>query len=58
MDALFAWVSTNWTSVVALLWTIDQLLKIISPLTPFKVDDNLSDILGGLLAKFFPKGLK
>lgn len=40
---------------VAVLWSIDQLLKVVAPLTPWKLDDNLADILGNLLAKFFPK---
>ena len=40
---------------VAVLWAIDQLLKVIAPLTPWKVDDNISDMLGKLLSKFFPK---
>ena len=40
---------------VAVLWAIDQLLKVIAPLTPWKVDDNISDMFGKLLAKFFPK---
>lgn len=49
------WFQTNWVSVVAALWSFDQLLKIIAPLTPWKLDDNLADMLGNTLAKFFPK---
>ena len=56
MDGIFAWFSTNWVNVVAILWTIDQLMKIIAPMTGTKIDDNLSDSLGKLLARFFPKG--
>lgn len=40
---------------VAVLWSIDQLLKVLAPLTPWKLDDNISDILSKLLSKFFPK---
>lgn len=40
---------------VAILWSIDQLLKVVSPLTPWKIDDNISDMLSKLLSKFFPK---
>lgn len=56
MEAIIHWFTTNWVNVVALLWTIDQGLKIIAPLTPTKFDDNVSDIFGNLLAKFFRKG--
>lgn len=52
---VWAWVQANWASIVALLWTIDQLLKIISKLTPTTVDDNLSDMLGNFLARFLQK---
>lgn len=40
---------------VAILWSIDQLLKVVSPLTPWKLDDNISDMLSKLLSRFFPK---
>ena len=56
MDGIIAWFSTNWVNVVAVLWTIDQLLKIIAPLTGTKIDDNLADSFGKILARFFPKG--
>lgn len=47
--------SAHWVEIVAALWSIDQLLKIIAPLTPWKVDDNISDYLGKILLRFFPK---
>ena len=57
MDGILAWISNgnNWTNIVALLWTVDQLLKIIAKMNP-KVDwvDNVSDFLGNLLARFLP----
>jgi len=40
---------------VAVLWAIDNLLKVIAPLTPTPIDDNIADVVGKLLAKFFPK---
>lgn len=55
MDGIIAWFSTNWVNVVALLWTLDQLLKIIAPLTSSKVDDNIADVFGKLLARFFQR---
>ena len=53
MEAIIAWFTTNWVNVVAALWSVDQLLKIIAPMTPWKFDDNISDIIGSLLARFF-----
>ena len=49
------WITKHWVEIVAALWSFDQLLKIISPLTPTKIDDNISDYIGKLLARFFPK---
>jgi hypothetical protein len=46
---------TKLAPFVAILWSIDQLLKLVAPLTPWKLDDNLSDILGKFLSSFFPK---
>ena len=55
MDVVVAWFTNNWVNVVAVLWSIDQLLKVVAPLTPWSFDDNLADMLGKLLARFFPK---
>lgn len=59
MDKIMEWITNgnNWTNIVAILWSIDQLLKIIAKMNP-KVDwiDNLSDGLGSILSRFFPKG--
>lgn len=52
---IITWAQTNWVNIVAALWTVDQLLKIVSPMTPWKFDDNLADMLGKVLARFFPK---
>lgn len=49
------WLTDNWVSIVAALWSFDQLLKVVSKLTPTKFDDNLSDMLGNFLARFLPK---
>lgn len=59
MNAIIAWVTNgnNWTNIVAILWTVDQLLKILAKINP-AADwvDNISDALGNILARFFPKG--
>jgi len=47
--------SKHWVEIVGILWGVDQILKIVSKLTPTKVDDNISDYLGNFLSKFFPK---
>lgn len=49
------WVTDNWVNIVAALWTFDQLLKIVSKITPTKVDDNISDYIGKFLAAILPK---
>lgn len=50
------WIQANWTSVVTIVWTIDQLLKLLVKLTPSVKDDNVVDMIGGFLARFIPKG--
>lgn len=49
------WIQHNWTNIVAILWTVDQGLKIVAQMTDNKTIDNLSDGLGSLLARFLPK---
>jgi len=49
------WLTNNWVHIVAILWSLDQLLKVVAQLTPTKVDDNIADILGKILARFFPQ---
>lgn len=56
MENIIAWFTTNWVNVVAALWTVDQFLKIVAPLTPWKMDDNVADWVGRFLKQFFPKG--
>jgi hypothetical protein len=49
------WIQHNWVNIVALLWSIDQILKVVAAMTDNKVIDNLSDGLGKLLARFLPQ---
>jgi len=53
---MIEWIQSNWTNVVAIVWTIDQLLKLLVKLTPTVKDDNVVDMIGSFLTKFFPKG--
>jgi len=46
-----AWVGV----VIGCLWGVDQILKVIAPLTKNKVDDNIADYLGKFLASFGKK---
>jgi hypothetical protein len=48
------WIQAHWLDVVGALWSFDQFLKVVSKLTPTKIDDNIADYLGKFLAKFFP----
>ena len=49
--AQHAWVGV----VIGVLWGVDQILKVIAPLTKNKVDDNVADYLGKFLASFTGK---
>jgi len=56
MGEVIAWVQANWVQLVAALWLLEQLLRVISAWTPTKLDDNIVDFLSNILKKFFPKG--
>lgn len=51
MDVLNQFASQHaWVGVViGCLWGVDQILKVIAPLTKNKIDDNLADYLGKFL---------
>jgi len=55
MNGIINWITTNWVQLVAALWLIEQLLRAISELTPWKWDDNLVKVLAKILKSFFPK---
>ena len=55
MEGIIKWFSENGMAIIGILWGIDQILKVIAPLTPTKIDDNLADYLGKFLAKFAKK---
>ena len=50
------WIQTHWLNIVATVWTIDQVLKVIAKVTPWKWDDNVADVFGSIIVRFFPKG--
>ena len=52
---IIAGITGNWVEVVAALWLIEQTLRAISELTPWKWDDNLVKVLAKMLKSLFPK---
>ena len=53
MDAITGWVTGHIAPYIALLWSIDQLLKIVGKTFNITVIDNLADGLGSVLSTFF-----
>lgn len=49
------WLQGHYIDIMAVLWSVDQLLKTVAPLTPWKMDDNVADWVGKTLARFLPK---
>ena len=47
--------SETMIKIVAALWLLEQALRAISDLTPWKWDDNLVSVLTNLLKTLFPK---
>lgn len=54
-NELWAWLVLNGASLVAILWTVEKLLRLISRLTSWEWDDNLADWLANILEQFFPE---
>jgi len=55
MGSIIEYIQTNWVQLVAGLWLLEQLLRLISELTPWKWDDNIVKVLSKILKSFFPK---
>lgn len=53
--AIIAYVQANWVAIVAALWLIEQAMRAVSKLTPWKFDDNITNFLTNILTRFFPK---
>ena len=55
MNSIINWITGNWVQLVAGLWLLEQLLRLISELTPWKRDDNIVKVFSKILKSFFPK---
>ena len=55
MDLIVKWITANWVQLVAGLWLLEQLLRLLSEMTPWKWDDNIVKVLSSILKAFFPK---
>ena len=55
MNSIINWITGNWVQLVAGLWLLEQLLRLISELTPWKWDDNIVKVFSKILKSFFPK---
>ena len=49
------WLKANWVQLVAGLWALEQVLRVISEMTPWKWDDNLVKVISKILKSFFPQ---
>ncbi len=55
MGDIIGYITANWVAIVAALWLIEQAMRAISILTPWKWDDNIVKVLHKILTSFFPK---
>lgn len=49
------WITAHWVELIAGLWALEQVLRVISELTPFKWDDNIVKVFSKILKSFFPQ---
>jgi len=55
IQQVIAYVQANWVEIGVSLWLVEQAMRAISRLTPWKWDDNLVDVIANAIAKLFPK---
>ena len=51
---LAAYVQQNWVAIAAAAWLVEQALRAVSDLTPWKWDDNLVKIIAKAIKSIFP----
>jgi len=49
------WLNLHWVELAAGLWLLEQALRTLSKITPWKWDDNLVDVIAKILQSIFPK---
>lgn len=55
MGGFMEYLTVHWVEIVATLWLIEQALRAISELTPWKWDDNIVKVMAKILKSFFPQ---
>jgi hypothetical protein len=49
------WLQAHWVELGVGLWLLEQALRVLSKITPWKWDDNLVDVIAKVLSSVFPK---
>ena len=52
---IWDWIAKNWVQLGVALWLIEQGMRAISELTPWKWDDNIVKVVTNILKQVFPK---
>ena len=55
ISQIVSYVQTNWVEIGVALWLVEQAMRAISILTPWKWDDNLVNVIANAISKLFPK---
>ena len=55
IQQIISYVQTNWVEIGVALWLVEQAMRTISILTPWKWDDNLVNVIANAIGKLFPK---
>ena len=53
--AILEWFKVNWVALVAALWLVEQSLRTISELTPWKWDDNIVKVITKIFKSVLPE---
>jgi len=54
MGGILEYIKNNWVAIVAAAWLVEQALRAVSELTPWKWDDNLVKVLSKIIKSIFP----
>ena len=58
MDKLWElgqYIANNWVKIGVALWLVEQGLRAVSELTPWKWDDNIVKVIAKIIKSIFPK---
>jgi hypothetical protein len=55
VNGIWVFIAAHWVEIGVALWLLEQALRILSKITPWKWDDNLVNVIENILKALFPR---